>query len=405
MAHFSYTAEKHDGEVYKGVAAARDRFELYEIVRREGGRIIAVSEDGADRWWSFAYWNQKLSRLSEYEKVLFTRNLGAMLGAGLALSRSLAVVERQAHNPRLLLIVSELESSVRRGDTLHASLARFPDAFSQLLVAMVRAGEEGGDLSQSLTVAADQMERMYLLKKKIRGAMIYPSIILVVIVGIAAFMMTAVVPTLAQTFKEMKATLPVSTRMVIALSDFLAAHTVIAGVILIGTVVGVAAGLRTARGKRILDFVLLHTPLIGGITREINAARTARTLASLTAAGVDVLTSLEITEEVVQNSYCREVIAAAREAVGKGEPLSATFMRHEDLYPAFVGEMMSVGEETGQTAEMLKRLAIYYEDEVDRATKDMSTVIEPFLMIVIGAAVGFFAMAMIAPIYSLSNTI
>lgn len=406
VAHFSYTAEKHDGELYKGVAEAKDRFELYDIVRREGGRIVTIAEDaGADQWWHWSYWNKRLSSVSEYEKVLFARNLGAMLSAGLALSRALSVMGRQAKNARLLAVVSELESDVRRGDTLHDAMRRFPDVFTSLAVAMTRAGEEGGTLSQSLAVTADQMERMYTLKKKIRGAMIYPTIILCVIVGIGFFMMTSVVPTLAQTFKEMKAELPLSTRFVIAFSDFLAAHALVAliGLVIVGA--GLFMALRTPRGLRMLDWALLHLPLIGGIVREVNAARTSRTLASLLSSGVGVLTALEITHDVVQNSYCRDVIMEAREHVGAGDPLSVAFVRHEDLYPAFVGEMMSVGEETGQTADMLKRLAVYYEDEVDRATKDMSTVIEPFLMVFIGAAVGFFAMAMIAPIYSLTDTI
>ncbi|MBM3271933.1 type II secretion system F family protein [Candidatus Kaiserbacteria bacterium] len=403
MSHFSYTAEKNDGELYKGVAEAADRFELYGIVRNEGGRIISLKEDSVDVPWRWAYWNRRFSSVSEYEKVLFVRNLGSMLNAGLALSRALAVVQRQARNARLITITDELESDVRRGDTLHAAMKKFPDMFSPLVIAMTRSGEEGGNLAQSLAGAADQLERMYLLKKKIRGAMIYPSIILLAIVGIGVFMMTSVVPTLASTFAEMKVPLPASTRAVIAISNFLVAHTVLAIALAVALTSGFIGAMKTARGQRALDYVLLHTPIIGGIVREINAARTARTLASLLSAGVDVLSALEITHEVVQNAYCREVIDESREGVGAGQPLSVAFQRREDLYPAFVGEMMSVGEETGQTAEMLKRLATYYEDEVDRSTKDMSTVIEPFLMVVIGGAVGFFAMAMISPIYSLSD--
>jgi type IV pilus assembly protein PilC len=246
---------------------------------------------------------------------------------------------------------------------------------------------------------------MYTLKKKIRGALIYPAIIVVAIIGIGSLMMVYVVPTLAQTFKEMNAQLPLSTQIVVAISDFLVAHTFVAfgaGVALLTFLVG---ALRTASGKRAADFIFLHTPLSGGMVREVNAARTARTLSSLLSSGVDVLASLEITGQVVQNSYFREVISEAGLGVGKGEPLSAAFARRGDLYPAFVGEMMAVGEETGALSEMLKRLASYYEDEVDRKTKDMSTIIEPFLMIIIGSAVGFFAVSMITPIYSLSQNI
>jgi len=402
---FSYTAEKSDGEVYKGVAEAADRFELYGIIRQEGGKIISAEETGGNSWLSMSYWNAFLSRISEYEKILFARNLGAMLGAGLALARALAVIERQTKNPKMSSVISQVSSDVRRGETLHATLGKFPRVFPKLFVAMVRAGEEGGDLSASLIVTADQMERMYELKKKIRGALIYPCIILIAIFGIGILMMIEVVPTLAQTFTEMKAELPSSTQFVIGMSNFLVHYTFLAVGGIIGGFFLMYFAAHTSWGKRGFDLFLLRLPLIGPMVREVNAARTARTLASLLASGVDVITSLDIVGEVVQNFYFREVVKEAAKGIGAGQPLSTAFMRREDLYPAFVGEMMAVGEETGKVAEMLKRLAVFYEDEVDRKTKDMSTIIEPFLMIFIGGAVGFFAVSMITPIYSLSQNI
>lgn len=405
MTHFSYTAEKNDGEVYKGVAEANDRFELYQIIRREGARVVSVTEDSTSNKFSSAYWNAMFTSIKEMDKILFARNLGAMLGAGLSLARALAVLERQSKNAKLALTVSELASDVRRGDQLHVALAKYPNVFSKLMIAMVRAGEEGGDLASSLAVTSDQMERIHDLKKKIRGAMLYPCIILVAICGIGTLMMIKVVPTLAQTFAEMNATLPKSTLFVIGLSNFLVNHTVGALVIVVTLIVAVYLMVRTKPGHRLADYLFLRVPVIGPMVREVNAARTARTMASLSSSGVDVLTSLEITEEVVQNSYFQDILKEARKAVGEGQPLSATFVKSETLYPAFVGEMMAVGEETGQTAEMLKRLAAYYETEVDRKTKDMSTIIEPFLMLFIGGAVGFFAISMISPIYQLSEHI
>ena len=404
MAHFNYTAEK-GGEIYTGTAEAADRFELYQIVRQEGGHIVSVAEEQQRNVLSLSYWNAQMRSISEYEKILFARNLGAMLSAGLALSRALAVQERQIKNPKLGSVVAQLAGDVRRGDPFHKALAKYPRVFTKLFVAMVRAGEEGGDFPQSLMVISDQMERMYNLKKKIRGALIYPAIIVFAIVGIGVLMMTQVVPTLAQTFEEMGADLPASTQFIIGISNFLVEYTVVAIGLVIFVVVGLYAVMRTDIGKRARDTVFLRLPLIGTIVREVNAARTSRTLASLLSSGVDILSSLEITSDVVQNSYFRAVIREAKLGVGKGEPMSLAFTRREDLYPAFVGEMMSVGEETGQLSEMLKRLALFYEDEVDRKTKDMSTVIEPFLMIIIGTAVGFFAISMISPIYELSQNI
>jgi type IV pilus assembly protein PilC len=406
MAHFTYTATKNDGETYHGMAEAADRFELYNIVRREGGHIVSiVEEEGRKRWFSLSYWNTKLSHVSEYEKILFARNLGAMLSAGLPLTRALSVIERQTKNPRLSSIVAQIGSDVRHGDNFNSALAKFPKVFPSVFVAMVRAGEESGDLTSALSNIADQLERIYELKKKIRGAMIYPSIVLIAMIGISIVMMIVVVPTLAQTFAEMHVTLPLSTRIIITISQILKAYTVYALLGIIAGIGSIYAISRTRRGAYTIEWIALHIPVIGQLVREVNAARTARTLSSLLAAGVDVMTALSITMEVVQNTHFRSVLLAAREGVTAGDALSTWFVRREDLYPAFVGEMMSVGEETGTTADMLKKLAIYYEDEVNRKTKDMSTIIEPFLMLIIGAGVGFFAVSMITPIYSISQNI
>ncbi len=405
MAHFAYTAEKNDGEEYTGQAEARDRFELYSIIRREGGRVKSVEEKTGTSIWSFGYWNMRMSRVKEYEKILFARNLGAMLSAGLSLARALAVMERQTKNVKLAQAIAGLNDSVRRGDPLHVALAQFPNIFPDLFIAMIRAGEEGGDLPGSLLIVADQTERSYDLKRKIKSAMIYPCIILIAVVGIGIVMMITVVPTLAQTFAEAHATLPLSTRVVIGVSTILQQDTVFVIIAVLALIFMFVTALKTKIGKHAIDALLLHLPVVGNLVCEVNAARTARTLSALLTSGVDMLASLEITHDVVQNSYFREVIKEAQTSVRGGAALSVVFAQHEDLYPAFVGEMMAVGEETGTTNEMLKRLAIYYEEQVDHKTKDMSTIIEPFLMLFIGVAVGFFAVSMITPIYQMSQNI
>lgn len=405
MARFIYTAEKNDGEVYKRTAEASDRFELYSTIRREGGHLLHLEEDKSDKWWSFQYWNARIGSVSEQDKVLFARNVSSMLSAGLPLTRALSVIERQTKGARFKNILEQVGDEVRHGSTMHDALAQFPLVFSSLLVAMVRAGEEGGDLPTALQLAADQSERMLLLKKKVKGAMIYPAIILVAICVIAVLLMTQVVPTLAATFEQMHAKLPAPTRVVIGISNFLTGYPIIALVGFAVVVIGSVAFLRTRKGKRFKDYMLLHLPAIGEINRELNAARTARTLASLLSAGVDVVTALTITQDIVQNENYKQVIAAAGNGIAQGEPLSKFFVRASHLYPVFVGEMIAVGEETGQVPEMLKRVGAYYEEEVDRKTKDMSAIIEPVLMLLIGAVVGFFAISMISPIYSITSNI
>jgi type IV pilus assembly protein PilC len=405
MAKFTYTAENNEGEIYRGISEARDRFELYKIIRSEGGKVISVSEDRSDNIFSFEYWSSRIATIPEHQKITFSRNLGAMLTAGLSLARALSVLERQTKNARLKRVISQLESDIRKGDALHESMKRFSRVFSSIFVAMVKSGEEAGDLSGSLKGVAEQMNQSYNLKKKIRGALIYPSIIVVAIIGIGTLMLTEVVPTLAQTFEEVGAELPASTQAVIGLSNFLVQHTISAIAIVFGFIFVSIIFFRTKFGRRTRDFVFIHIPLIGTIVREVNSARTARTLASLLSSGVDVITSINITTEVVQNSYFREILNDAAKSVQMGEPFAKPFALREDLYPPLVGEMIAVGEETGALTDMFTQLAEFYEDEVSRKTKDMSTVIEPFLMIIIGAAVGFFAISMISPIYSLSENI
>ena len=398
---FTYQAERN-GETYTDSVEATDRFEVYRHVRSEGGAIISVSSESQNNW-SLSYWNAKMTSVNEHDKIVFATNLAAMLSAGLTITRALSVAERQAKNPKLKSVILFVRGDIQKGGTFNEALARFPRVFSKLFVAMVRAGEESGTLDESLTTVGNQLQRSYELKKKIKGALIYPSIIVVAIVGIGFLMMTEVVPTLSKTFTELGADLPKATQAIINVSDFLVNYTLLVLLGVLGVVAGVYALLRTTSGQRGRDKILLSTPLIGELVKEINAARTARTFASLLAAGVDILTALQITGEVVQNHYHKDVLKAAAEKVQKGGQLSEVFMKREDLYPPLMGEMIAVGEETGALSDMLLRVADFYESEVEQKTKNMSTIIEPFLMLLIGVTVGFFAIAMIGPIYSLSE--
>lgn len=354
---------------------------------------------------SLTFINVALNSVSADEKVFLVKNLAAMLDAGLTTSRALAVMERQSKNPRLKSVIGSLIAEVRRGATLSSAFEKFKEIFSPLLVSMVRAGEESGKLGESLRVVALQMDRTNALKKKIRGALMYPGIVITAMIGIGILMLIYVVPTLTATFKELNTELPATTQFVIAVSNFLTTHTILALSGIVAIVVLFIAGLRTPRGRQAVDFLMLRVPVIRNLVMEVNSARTARTLASLLSSGVDMVVSIAIARDVVQNVYYQKVLLEAERGVVKGSPLSEAFAKHPELYLPLMAEMIAVGEETGKLSELLKDTAEFYENSVDQETKDLSTIIEPFLMIVIGAAVGFFAVSMIAPIYSLSNAI
>lgn len=404
---FHYKAQASDSSVYEDTATAPDRRSLQRQLKANGERLIHAEETGSGTsWWrAFVHKLKTLTTVGTHEKITFARNLGQMLDAGLSLSRALYVLRRQTSNARLREVIGEVENDVGSGHQLFEALEKHPKIFSQLFTSMVKAGEESGTLSESLATVAEQMDRAYQITKKVRGAMIYPIVIIVIMIGIGVLAMLFIVPTLQDTFKGLGVELPMSTRILIGTSDFLRTYWIMNTVGLLAAIGGLVMFFRTSTGKRTFDWIILHTPIIAGMVKEVNAARTAQTLASLLSAGVEYVEALDITKDVVQNSYYKDILQEAANRVEKGDSLSSVIQQYDDLYPVFVGEMASVGEETGQIAEMLANTAEYYEDEVAQKTKNMSTIIEPVLMVIMGIGVGLFAISMLQPMYSLVGAI
>jgi type IV pilus assembly protein PilC len=403
---FAYKSQK-EGVVHEGVRDALDRFDLYHQLKKDGEIVIWAKE--AEESALTKLKNIKIpllgGRVKMHDKIIFARNLAGMLEAGLPLSRSLQVMEKQSKNAKLKEVFHNLDKGISEGKTFDQALSEYPTIFNTLFISMVKAGEESGNLTGSLKEISSQMEKTYTLQKKIKGALIYPSIILALMVIIGILMLIFVVPSLTATFRELNTELPMTTRFVIFTSDFFKNHYILALGMIFGVIGGLYALAKTSKGKRFFDVFFLRIPVIGTIIKESNAARTARTLSSLLSSGVDLVLSAEITRDVIQNTSYKKVLDEAKERIEKGKPLSELFIENEKLYPIFVGEMISVGEETGQLSQMLSGVASFYETEVEQKTKDLSTIIEPFLMVFIGGAVGFFAISMITPMYSVMNNI
>ncbi len=402
---FTYYAKKISGEETKGEMEARDRFELARFLRQQGYTLVSFKEKKEKRKFNFVFGGLGLIRVSILDKMIFSRNLGVMISAGLPLTRALEILGRQTKNQKFKKILLALIEGVQKGTSLSEVMKNYPKVFSSLFIAMVRVGEESGQLSESLKLISEQLERDYNLTKKIKGAMIYPAIIIIAMIVIGILMLIYVVPTLVSTFKELNVPLPMSTQIIIFISDFFISHLILTFSIFLSVILIVLWFMRTEKGKRIFGNVLLRLPLFSPVVKKINSARTSRTLASLIAAGVNIIEALSITKDVLQNYRYKQVLANAKVDVQKGAPISESFKKASNLYPILVGEMVAVGEETGKLSEMLNRLAVFYEEEVAEATKDMTTVIEPMLMIIIGVIVGFFAISMIKPMYSLMSGI
>lgn len=405
MSHFIFKAKRPSGETYSSEKDVADRYELYKLIRESGDEIVEIKESTKSKGIHMEISLKIFNRIKTIEKINFARNLGSMLEAGLALSRALSVLERQSHNKAFKKILVGLIEDISKGATLSDAMRKHPKVFSQLFISMVQAGEQSGTLAEAFKVVSNQMDKSYTLERKVRGAMIYPSVIVFAMVIIGILMFIFVIPTLTKTFVELNVALPLSTRFVLGVSDIFQNYGLVVLVVLIGGAFGLSWWAKQERGKKILHGLVLKVPIIGPLVQEVNTARTARTLSSLLGSGVDVVEAVSITAGVVQNVHFRAVLEKAGEAIKKGELMSKVFIEADKLYPVFIAEMMSVGEETGKTGEMLIGVAHYYEEDVEQKTKDMSTIIEPFLMIIIAAAVGFFAVAMISPMYSLVDAI
>ena len=403
---FKFKAIKKSGEKYEGVTEASGKFELYNQLKAEGGMLISAEEVNKGSLQRFILkYLPFLGNVSTIQKINFAKNLSAMTKAGLSLSRALSVIERQSGSAHFKNIVEGINLEIKKGKTLSEALKKYPNIFSNPFIFMSKAGEESGGLSDALANVSLQMDKTYRLQKKVKGAMIYPAVIISVMIVVGILMFIFVVPGITETFKELNTELPASTKFIINMSDFLTGHWFLTILILLGFVSGIYFSLKTVFGKRLWDRTVIKLPLVGDLIKEANTARVTRTMSSLLAAGVPVANAIQITKDMVSNYYYQKVLVEASLVVEKGENISGVFMKNPLLYPTFVGEMMSVGEETGNMANMLLEVAVYYENDVEERTKDLSTIIEPVLMVIIGIAVGFFALSMVTPIYSVMDNV
>jgi len=389
----------------EGLLEAKDRLTLARDLRSHGSMPLSITKKGLGFFDVVLTSMGVFSKVSVSNLVVLTKNLSGMIKAGLSLSRALSVLKKQTKNSVLDRILTSLSDDINSGESLSSGLSKFPNVFSKLFVSMTKAGEESGNLAGALSDIGMNLEKSHSLTKKIHGALIYPGVILSAMVVIGVLMFAFVVPTLAGTFKELGVVLPTSTRVLIFFGNFFSNNLILTFVIIIGTVFGLYFLFRAKFMAKYIDFVAVKMPVVGNLTKELNTARTARTMSSLLSSGVSIIRAVEITQDVVQNIYYKNILNEAKIVVEKGAPFSKVFEANSKFYPVMMSEMVQVGEETGKLSDMLLQIALFYEEEIENKTKNLSTIIEPLLMIVIGAGVGFFAISMISPLYSILDSI
>ncbi|MFC1757009.1 type II secretion system F family protein [Patescibacteria group bacterium] len=403
MPVFKFKAKNLEGKEIEGAREAEDKFALARSLRQE--KYILVDFEREDKKKKFNLSAINIGGIPFSERMMFTHNLSVMVGAGLPLARALGVLTKQTKNQKFKKTLTDVAESLVKGKSLSESMTKHSKVFPKLYISMVKSGEKSGKLHEALGLVADQMEKEARLKRKVIGAMVYPAIVVVAMIGISILMLVYVVPSLVSTFDELDVELPISTKIIIWLSESIVTNSILLIFIVAVLFFVFIFILRKPKVKALFHTFLLKIPILAPLVQKINSARTARTLSSLIDSGVEILEAITMTSEVVQNVHYKKVLLNAKVDIQKGATISSSFKKADNVFPLLFGEMIAVGEETGKLSEMLLQLAIFFEEEVDDATKNMATVVEPVLMVFIGAAVGFFAVSMIKPMYSMLGSL
>lgn len=401
---YVYTAKTKDGQTKTDKAEAINERELAATLRTQGFVLVSAKivelKQNADRFNLKKFINQ-FGSIPLIEKMMFSRNLAVMIKAGLSLNQALEVLARQTKSPKFKKIITRIEIDIQQGETFSNSLAKHPNVFNDLYINMIKIGETSGSLYEILRNLAEQMKKDHQLVSRVRGAMIYPAVIIIAMIGIGIIMMIVVVPKLTEVFTEMEVELPISTRIILALSDFLKNNilTGLISLVILAYIAKLSVKIKTV--KNFLHRLYLILPIFGSLIKKINPARFARNFSSLIESGVAVVKSLQITAGTLSNVHFRKSLLNSAQQVQKGKELSKSLALYGNLYAPMIVQMVDVGEKTGNLSDVLKNLAEFYEEEIDNTTKNLSAIVEPIIMLVVGAAVGFFAVSMIQPMYSM----
>jgi type IV pilus assembly protein PilC len=344
------------------------------------------------------------SGVSTKDLAIFTRQFATMISAGLPLVQCLDILAKQTPKPSFSRVISEVTREVEAGSTLSDALGRHRTVFDDLFRNMVAAGEAGGVLDEILMRLATYIEKADALKRKIQSAMVYPAVVLTVAMGATAFMLIFIIPTFAKMFTDFGGELPLPTKIVLVASSLLQKFWWAGLLAIAGSVYGLKRYYETEDGRRNLDQLMLRLPILGDVLLKGSVARFTRTLGTLIASGVPILSGLEITARTAGNKVISEAIISARSSIREGETVSAP-LKQSGVFPPMVVQMISVGEQTGALDEMLTKIAVFYEAEVDTAVDTLTSIIEPVMIVVMGGIVGGMVIAMYLPMFKLINVV
>lgn len=407
MAKFKFSAIKQDGNILKSSLEAADRMSAISNIRDQGLKLIKLEEASAEKKGAFSL-GSRTAKVKSDELVMFTRQLSAMVSAGVPILRSLNSMSEHAESPSFKRAIAEVSKKIESGESFADALSHYPDIFNDVYVNMVKAGEAAGILDDILKRLALQQEKSASIRKKVKSAMTYPMVLIFITIGAFFGLMLFVLPMIGKTIKDLggeDAELPALTQVMMGISDFFVGFWYIIFPIIGAGIWFLLRYIKTPKGKSQFHHFLVKAPVIGKIIRKLAVARFTRTFSALIGAGVAVLEALDITAKATGNIVYEDSLKAAASRIQNGDVLSRIIAEDYFLYPPIVSQMLAVGEETGQTDQVLVKVADFYEEEVDTAINSLSSTIEPIMIVFMGGMVGLIAASVMMPITGLANQI
>ncbi|MSU76350.1 type II secretion system F family protein [Patescibacteria group bacterium] len=403
MAEFEYKARDTAGSLKTGEITAQSEQNAAELLA-EHHLILTRLAPKKESQFDVSRIGNMLHRITMKDKVIFTRQLGTMVKSGLPIVQALHILAEQTSNTRFADIIRDISSQIEGGSNFSNALSKYPKVFDRVYINLVRSGEASGQLDLTLERLATQQEKSYRLVGKVRGAMLYPAFVLVAMAGATILMLVVVIPPLKGIFAESGSQLPLATRILITMSDALLAYWYLFILAAVLVIFGLRSYLASPAGKFAADRLKLRLPIFGPLFKKIYISRMTRTLATLVGGGVPILEALDIVADSVGNKVYANALHEAAKQVEAGVPLS-TPLKANPAFPPLVPQMVAVGEQTGKMDQVLTKLADFYDEEVDTVVKNLSTLMEPLIMVILGIGVGGLLVAILMPIYTLGNVI
>ena len=399
MKRFFYKAKDKKGNLVTGEVEAASPSQAARLIRSRGFLVISIRPVMES---PLSFFRKIKERVGPGEVAMFTRQMATMINAGLSIAEALVILRSQSKSI-FQKIVTQVLAEVEGGQSLSSSLSKYPKVFSSTYIALIKAGEAGGVMDKVLLRLADNMEKQQEFKGKVKGALVYPAIIVVGMLVVGMIMMIFVVPRLTSLYSEFNAQLPLPTRILMGFSNLLIKLWPLLLIVVFFGFYGFSLYRKTKLGRRKTDELIYKIPIIGPLQRQVALTEISRTLSLMVGSGVSILEALNITSEVAGNVIISEALKDAAKQVEKGFPVAFSFAKHPEAFPYLLSQMVAVGEETGKMDEVLEKISHIFEIESDQKVKALTSAIEPLVMIILGLGVGFLVIAIILPIYNLTS--